>query len=350
MFGSCQGCSWQHPTALPSQSPPACRRQGQTSPSFGTDGGDVGHRRAVPASVPPAARRRRSGRRWAGAVGVTRGSGASPGTGGSFCWAGVPLSEGDGGGDRSEGLPAERRQTHGCEGSRWDAGPAGETWGPPQSTLPVIKPPIFVPRMRPMGSVTFYKLSHDLSAHVPFFFSPFCWLCVSHPPCPDSPLRPRRSYPRLVIPTISDGITAHLTNTYRLCYARVEPPKETGKHGVSDIQDGAKPSVGCQLLILRCNSAVFLPKMEGCWCPAGSAEEEAFTSTLLLGGRKTMLRYRTAEMQQNEKPACSPPLSPPCDHDDCPAPRLLCASHLARCKMHFSRVCAYAACGGGRKL
>lgn len=350
MFGSCQGCSWQHPTALPSQSPPACRRQGQTSPSFGTDGGDVGHRRAVPASVPPAARRRRSGRRWAGAVGVTRGSGASPGTGGSFCWAGVPLSEGDGGGDRSEGLPAERRQTHGCEGSRWDAGPAGETWGPPQSTLPVIKPPIFVPRMRPMGSVTFYKLSHDLSAHVPFFFSPFCWLCVSHPPCPDSPLRPRRSYPRLVIPTISDGITAHLTNTYRLCYARVEPPKETGKHGVSDIQDGAKPSVGCQLLILRCNSAVFLPKMERCWCPAGSAEEEAFTSTLLLGGRKTMLRYRTAEMQQNEKPACSPPLSPPCDHDDCPAPRLLCASHLARCKMHFSRVCAYAACGDGRKL
>lgn len=29
-----------------------------------------------------------------------------------------------------------------------------------------------------MGSVTFYKLSHDLSAHVPFFFFHFAG-CVS---------------------------------------------------------------------------------------------------------------------------------------------------------------------------
>lgn len=93
----------------------------------------------------------------------------------------------------------------------------------PWSTLPIIKPPIFVPRMRPVGSIVLYKLSHDLSAQVLFFF-PFCRLCVSHPPCPDSPLRPRTSCPWLLIPTISDYIKTHLTDTYTLCYAQIQPP------------------------------------------------------------------------------------------------------------------------------
>lgn len=248
----------RHPTALPGQSPPARRQQGQTSSSFRAKGGDDSPHH--PTRHPDAARRRRSRSRWAGASGVTRRSGDSPGTGGSFRWAGIPLPERDG---------ASLRSPVGSLGrERWDAGHAGETRAPPRS---IIKPPIFIPRVRPMSSITFYKLSHVLSAHVPFFFSPFCGLCVSHPPCPDIPLRPRRSYPRLLIPTISDYIKARLTNTYRLCYAQIEPPKETGKQGASDIQDAAKPPVGCQFLILRCNSAVFLLKMKRCWCPAGGS-------------------------------------------------------------------------------
>lgn len=222
-------------------------------------------------------------------------------------------------------------------------GPQARHRLPPGNTLPIIKLPVFIPGMRPMGFITFYKLSHDLSAHVPFFFCFAGCPSVHPPPCPDSPLRPGKSHPCLLILTIANYIKAHLTNTYRLCYAQIQPSRETGKHSTSDIQGAAKPPVGCRLLILRPNSAFFFLEMKRGQCPTGSAGEEAFARVPVHGRRKKMLQNGMAEMQQDKKPGCSPPPSPPCDHN-CQA------SHPARCKTHPPRIPACAACGGGGKL
>lgn len=52
-----------------------------------------------------------------------------------------------------------------------------------------------------------------------------------------------------------------------------------------------------------------------------------------------MHRYGTAEMQQDEKPGCSPPPSAPCDDDGCPVPRSGCASHIfPKSKTHLSKI------------
>ena len=81
-------------------------------PSSSMDGGA-----ASPSALCPAVRHQRSRSRWAGAAGVTHRSRSLPG------WDAAVRA---GWGHHHEALPAERRQTYGCNGSPWDAWPAGD--------------------------------------------------------------------------------------------------------------------------------------------------------------------------------------------------------------------------------
>lgn len=124
-LGSCEGLTWQHRTVLPTQSPPGCRRQsGPCLPAVQRE-----ERAAPPVPsprpVPRAARHRHGRSRWPERLGSPCHSRTWLGTGGSFRWAGTPLPLAG-----ITAKPPEHSQTHGCEGSWWDARPTGTTQPP----------------------------------------------------------------------------------------------------------------------------------------------------------------------------------------------------------------------------